>query len=121
MPIQEKSEAYLYNAVVSESSVNEKVFIRLASAFIMLLKSSCKSIDEILGEARSKQDKQSVFVIKNIFKPMYSYYTRMLREGNMIDFTDAILVATKLCREHHPVEYDCIIVDEFQDISVDSF
>lgn len=121
VPIQEKSEAYLYNAVVSESSVNEKVFIRLASAFIVLLKSSCKSIDEILGEARSKQDRQSVFVIKNIFKPMYSYYTRMLREGNMIDFTDAILVATRLCREHRPVEYDYIIVDEFQDISVDRY
>lgn len=121
VPIQEKSEAYLYNAVVSESSVNEKVFIRLASAFIMLLKSSCKSIDEILGEAQSKQDKQSEFVIKNIFKPMYSYYTRMLREGNMIDFTDAILVATKLCKEHRPVEYDYIIVDEFQDISVDRY
>lgn len=121
VPIHEKSEEYLYNAVVSESSVNEKVFIRLASTFILLLKSSCKSIDEILGEARSKQDKQSVFVIKNIFKPMYSYYTRMLRVGNMIDFTDAILVATKLCREHRPVEYDYIIVDEFQDISVDRY
>lgn len=40
---------------------------------------------------------------------------------NQIDFTDAILQATDICRSSHPVKYDYIIVDEFQDISVDRY
>lgn len=40
---------------------------------------------------------------------------------NQIDFTDAILQATDICRSSHSVKYDYIIVDEFQDISVDRY
>jgi DNA helicase-4 len=44
-----------------------------------------------------------------------------LNDSNQIDFTDAILQATDICRASHPFEYDYIIVDEFQDISVDQY
>lgn len=53
--------------------------------------------------------------------PVYERYNKELNDRNQIDFTDAILQATELCRASHPVEYDYIIVDEFQDISVDRY
>mgnify|MGYP000792120203 FL=1 len=52
---------------------------------------------------------------------MYERYISALSNNNQIDFTDAILQATEICRTSHPVEYDYIIVDEFQDISVDRY
>src|SRR5699024_12400505 len=63
----------------------------------------------------------SEFVVKNIFRPVYERYAEALSSSAQIDFTDAILQATELCRATHPVEYDYIIVDEFQDISVDRY
>lgn len=62
-----------------------------------------------------------MFIIKNIFQPVYERYINALSDSSQIDFTDAILQATEICRTSHPVEYDYIIVDEFQDISVDRY
>jgi DNA helicase-4 len=45
----------------------------------------------------------------------------VLKANGEIDFTDAILQATEICRSTHSVQYDYIIVDEFQDISVDRY
>lgn len=53
--------------------------------------------------------------------PVYEEYTRELEKRKQIDFTDAILKATRLCIEKHPVNYEYIIVDEFQDISIDRY
>src|SRR5699024_1641922 len=63
----------------------------------------------------------SEFVVKNIFRPVYERYAEALSSSAQIDFTDAILQATELCRATHPVSYEYIIVDEFQDISVDRY
>jgi DNA helicase-4 len=62
-----------------------------------------------------------LFIIPNIFQPIYEQYTQLLKERGEIDFTDAILEATRICRSSRPVTYDYIIVDEFQDISVDRY
>lgn len=45
----------------------------------------------------------------------------MLQQSGQIDFTDAILQATDICQKSHPVSFNHIIVDEFQDISVDRY
>ncbi|MBP5426027.1 MAG: UvrD-helicase domain-containing protein [Prevotella sp.] len=118
IPYQEKSFEELYDLIIPDGSKQEKAFIRLVVTFITLLKSSCKSLDTILNRT---DDSRSLFIIKNIFKPVYDYYVDELRRRGQIDFTDAILNATELCRKHHPVQYDYIIVDEFQDISVDRY
>lgn len=60
-------------------------------------------------------------MIKNIFKPVYERYIDALKSNGQIDFTDAILQATSLCESYKPVKYDYIIVDEFQDISIDRY
>ena len=121
VPIQEKTEEEVYNMVLPKGSKQEKAFIRLVVTFVTLVKSSCKSVKEVLQQAKNAGDERSVFIIKNIFQPVYERYINALSDSNQIDFTDAILQATEICRVSHPVEYDYIIVDEFQDISVDRY
>ena len=121
VPIQEKTDEELYDLVLPKGSKQEKAFIRLVVTFVTLVKSSCKSVKEVLKQAKNADDERSVFIIKNIFQPVYERYINALSDSNQIDFTDAILQATEICRASHPVEYDYIIVDEFQDISVDRY
>lgn len=121
VPIEEKTDTELYNMVLPPSSKQEKSFIRLVATFATLLKSSCKSIHEVMGQAKIMGDERSEFIIKNIFQPVYERYFEELVKNNQIDFTDAILHATNICRSLHPVRYDYIIVDEFQDISIDRY
>ena len=121
VPIQEKTNEELYCLILPKGSKQEKAFIRLVATFVTLVKSSCKSVKEVLKQAKNADDERSVFIIKNIFQPVYERYISALSDSNQIDFTDAILQATEICRASHPVEYDYIIVDEFQDISVDRY
>lgn len=121
VPIQEKTDEELYDLVLPKGSKQEKAFIRLIVTFVTLVKSSCKSVKDVLKQAKNADDERSVFIIKNIFQPVYERYINALSDSNQIDFTDAILQATEICRTSHPVEYDYIIVDEFQDISVDRY
>lgn len=121
VPIKEKTDAELYDIVMPPNSKQEKSFIRLVVTFATLIKSSCKSIQEVISQAISIGDERNKFIIKNIFQPVYERYIEELKKLNQIDFTDAILQATEVCRTSHPVEYDYIIVDEFQDISVDRY
>ena len=121
VPIKEKTDEELYDLVLPKGSKQEKAFIRLVVTFSTLVKSSCKSLNEVLKQAYKANDERSTFIIKNIFQPVYERYIQALSESKQIDFTDAILRATEICRTSHPVEYDYIIVDEFQDISVDRY
>lgn len=121
IPIQEKTDEELYDLVLPKGSKQEKAFIRLIVTFATLVKSSCKSLNEVLKQTYNANDERSTFIIKNIFQPVYERYIQKLSESKQIDFTDAILQATEICRTSHPVEYDYIIVDEFQDISVDRY
>ena len=121
VPICEKTDAELYDLVFPKGSKREKAFIRLVVTFITLVKSSCKSFKEILNEVQCAEDERSAFIIECIFRPVYELYVQTLADLKQIDFTDAILQATEICRTSHPVEYDYIIVDEFQDISIDRY
>ncbi len=121
VPVKEKTDAELYDIILPCNSKREKSFIRLVVTFVTLIKSSCKSIHEIIRQAKSKGDERSEFIIKKIFQPVYEQYVETLQNLNQIDFTDAILQATAICRSHNPVKYDYIIVDEFQDISLDRY
>ena len=121
VPIEEKSEEELYELILPKDSRQEKAFIRLIVTFATLVKSSCKSVGDVLKLVKYTGDDRSEFVIKNIFRPVYDCYVEELKKRKQIDFTDAIIQATELCSEYHPVEYDYIIVDEFQDISIDRY
>lgn len=121
VPVREKTDTELYDMVLPPNSKQEKAFIRLVVTFVTLIKSSCKSMQEVLKRAENVGDERSTFIIKRIFQPVYERYIEELKNSNLIDFTDAILQATEICRSSHPVKYEYIIVDEFQDISVDRY
>lgn len=119
--IKEKTSAELFEMVLPPKSKQEKAFIRLIATFANLMKSSCKSSIEILRQTKESGDERSSFIINNIFLPIYERYNEELKNKGLIDFTDAILKATEICRSTNHVEYEYIIVDEFQDISVDRY
>jgi DNA helicase-4 len=121
VPIVERTNEELYSLIIPKDSKREKTFIRLIATFITLLKASCKSIDNITSTALAADDKRSAFIIKGIFEPVYVLYEKELKTRKQIDFTDAIIKATELCNSQHSLEYDYIIVDEFQDISLDRY
>lgn len=121
VPVKEKTDAELYDMILPPNSKQEKSFIRLVVTFTTLIKSSCKPIHEVIRKAKSIGDERNEFIITNIFRPVYERYVEELKKLNQIDFTDAILHATDICRSLHPVRYNYIIVDEFQDISVDRY
>lgn len=121
VPLQEKPESELYDLILPSGSKPEKAFIRLVVTFIILAKSSCKSYEDVLRQAVRENDERALFIIRNIIRPVYDGYRKALECSGQIDFTDAILQATALCRSGYPVSYDYIIVDEFQDISVDRY
>lgn len=118
VPIEMKAEDELYDMVLPKNSKKEKAFIRLIVTFVTLMKSSCNSIRETLDRV---DDERSKFIIKRIFQPVYERYVESLKQTDQIDFTDAIIWATKLCQTAKPTNYSYIIVDEFQDISVDRY
>ena len=59
--------------------------------------------------------------VTKIIKPFYEAYQSELEKNYSIDFTDAIIHATQICREGLWHKYDYILVDEFQDISIDRY
>ena len=121
VPICERSEEELYAMVLPKGSKQEKAFIRLVITFITLLKSSCKTIKEVLQQVQKQNDYRGEFIIRDILIPVYEEYNMALKGQGQLDFTDIILQATEICRTQQPYEYDYIIVDEFQDISLDRY
>ena len=121
VPIQERTDEEMFESILPKGGRQEKAFIRLMATFTTLLKSSCRSMNEVLRQVERENDERSRFVIRKIFRPVYERYTEMLQQSGQIDFTDAILQATDICQKSHPVSFNHIIVDEFQDISVDRY
>ena len=121
VPIKERTDRELYDLLVKRNRKLEKSVYTLILSFITLMKANEKTIDSLLDELQGLDDSRSKNVLVNIVKPFYEEYERTLRESYEIDFTDAIIQATQLCREGLWKHYDCILVDEFQDISVDRY
>ena len=57
-----------------------------------------------------------------VIKPLYEEYEKALAEKKLRDFTDIILSAAKYCETgRYKSRFSYILVDEFQDISVDRY
>ena len=61
------------------------------------------------------------FTVNELVTPFIEAYRKMEKDNNLIDFTDAIIRATELCNNGYRPDYDYILVDEFQDISLDRY
>ena len=104
--------------VARELQRQEENILGMLTAFNFLLKSRSKSMDDIRREAGRGPD---AITLNDIVAPFVEAYSRMEEEKNEIDFTDAIIRATDLCNNGHRPDYDYILVDEFQDISMDRY
>lgn len=128
VPIKERGDKELYDMLISRNKQLEKTVFTLIQSFVTLLKANEKNIDALIaklsvidGRAESEVDTRNRYILKYIMKPFCELYEKTLRANHEIDFTDAIIQATNLCREGLWKQYDYILVDEFQDISVDRY
>ena len=135
VPIKERTDEELYELLVKRNRKVEKSVYTLILSFITLMKANEKTIDGLLRGLEPKsidnplgtlspltpQDTRSKVILTDIIKPFYEEYERTLGRSYEIDFTDAIIQATELCRKGLWRHYDYILVDEFQDISIDRY
>lgn len=129
VPIKERTDEELYDMLVSRNRQLEKTVFTLLLSFITLMKANEKTIDGLLEETNHEEDghlaslleRRNRYILTEIVKPFYEAYEEELAKNYEMDFTDAIIQATKICREGLWKEYDYILVDEFQDISVDRY
>lgn len=131
VPIHERSDQELYEMLVKRSKSLERSVYTLILSFITLMKANEKTVDGLLdGLGRNandsqvnviSQDTRSKVILTDIIKPFYEEYERTLHQSYQMDFTDAIIQATELCRKGLWQQYEYILVDEFQDISIDRY
>lgn len=129
VPIKKRTDEELYTLLVKRNRKLEKSVFTLITSFITLMKANEKTVDGLLeGIGNSlvpipkfSNNYRNRAILTEIIKPFYDAYEDELEKKYEIDFTDAIIQATELCRKGLWKEYDYILVDEFQDISVDRY
>lgn len=128
VPMRQLSEEEKFERLVKRNKKMEDSILQLITTFITLMKSNRSSIDSIYSIIKEERKQYPLFVERSkfmlfeIFKPIYEEYQQTLIQKKQIDYTDLILKATNLCGAGlYKKEYDMILVDEFQDISVDRF
>ena len=121
VPIKHVPENELYNKIVIRNKSMEKSILEMCQGFVSLLKSNRKTINAVYSLARNKGSMRDCFIIQSILKPLYTNYETALVNAGVIDFTDAIIQATDYCNKGLWKDYDYILVDEFQDISIDRY
>ena len=101
-----------------ELARQEENILAMLTAFNFLLKSRGTSLDEVRHEVTDRTD---AITLNGIVAPFVKAYKQKEEALGQIDFTDAIIWATELCNSGHRPDYDFILVDEFQDISMDRY
>lgn len=122
IPVTPLTDEQIYaNAVRSRHQMEDNI-ISLISSFINLMKSNFLTLTEIRRKAETNKDQRTLYIINHIISPMFQRYCDALTANSEIDFTDAIIQATELCKRNPGLaSYDYILVDEFQDISKDRY
>ena len=128
VPIRPRTDKELYDMLIQRNRQMEKTVFTLLLSFITLMKANEKTIDGLLetlkpedGHMMTINEKRNKYILTKVIKPFFDAYQAELEKNFEIDFTDAIIQATALCRDGLWKHYDYILVDEFQDISVDRY
>ena len=97
--------------------------VKLISGFIALLKANGRSIKELISSIpeRDVNKERNTFLLRHLVLPLYERYEEALKERNECDFTDCLLRASSLLEKKQIYNYDYILVDEFQDMSMDKY
>lgn len=104
--------------VARELLRQEENILAMLTSFNFLLKSRNRKLEDIVQQVGRGPD---AFTVREIIAPFVEAYRQMEQDNNEVDFTDAIIWATELCNNGHQPDYDYILVDEFQDISMDRY
>ncbi len=129
VPVKERTDKELYDMLIKRNRQLEKTVFTLLLSFITLMKANEKNIEGLLETIKPEEDgqmlsfnqKRNYYILTEVVKPFFEAYQAELDKNFEIDFTDAIIQATAICREGMWHHYDYILVDEFQDISVDRY
>lgn len=106
----------------ANSRVDSSLF-NLVQGFITLMKANKKTLDQIIDSIRpiDSNSERNRIVLDQIIRPIYDRYQKVLKDSGEYDFTDVLLETARLCEENNPYNYQFILVDEFQDISMDKY
>lgn len=96
----------------------EENILAMLTSFNFLMKSRNRTMEEITQQVGRGPD---AITVNDIIAPFVEAYRQMELDNNEMDFTDTIIRATELCNNGHRPDYDYILVDEFQDISMDRY
>ena len=127
VPLRELSEDEKYERMIDRNPAAEDSIMNLFKSFINLMKSNGKSFDSIMNDIKKEKlgdafNERSRYLMYEVIKPLYEEYEQNLRERKQMDFTDLVLHAADLCNSgRYKTPYSYILVDEFQDISVDRY
>ena len=97
---------------------------QLISGFITLMKANQYDLQSLINKQSESSDEnaeRNSFMLEHLVKPVYEKYQAELKRRNQIDFTDSLLLAAQLCTQKNPYLYKYILVDEFQDMSLDKY
>ncbi|MDE7111834.1 MAG: UvrD-helicase domain-containing protein [Muribaculaceae bacterium] len=121
VPINPVSHDELYSRLVSRNRRIEESVFRMLEQYITLLKANCGAIQPLLNEAEKRNDNRTISILNDIISPLFKAYEKELKQRKEIDYTDVIIKATNYCASSPVDRFDYILVDEFQDISVDRY
>ena len=107
-----------HQSVSRELLRQEENILAMLTSFNFLMKSRNRTMEEILQQVGRGPD---AITVNDIIAPFVEAYRQMELDNNEMDFTDTIIRATELCNNGHRPDYDYILVDEFQDISLDRY
>lgn len=122
VPIREATTDELIGKITNRNKSVENALLQMTQSFINLVKANGKTIEDVRKIAEERHSTRDVYVIDNIMKPLWDDYQNELAIRQEVDFTDIIVKATEYCNAGKwNQKYEFILVDEFQDISVDRY
>ncbi len=122
VPINEPTTDKLIEKIMSRNKSIENALMQMTQSFVNLVKANGKTIEYVRKIAEARHSVRDIYVIDNIMKPIWDAYQNELAERGEMDFTDVIVKATNYCNEGKwKQKYEFILIDEFQDISIDRY
>jgi DNA helicase IV len=112
----------IIHQIVSTNTRYFQEFQKLIKTFILLLKESGRInekrdslINNLISEKETNRYRARLFL--NLITPIIDKYENLLKYQGEIDFSDMIHQSKEYLINHEYLDYDYIIVDEYQDIS----
>ncbi|MGL5755448.1 MAG: UvrD-helicase domain-containing protein [Paraclostridium sp.] len=117
-----KDEKQVFSQIEKENRKEINSLVKLIGGFISYMRANNLELATIRKKAKDennkyKKERKSAFV--EVLIPILGKYEELLRNNNKIDFSDMINMALKYVKRGNYIShYKYIIVDEYQDISL---